>query len=176
MGSTVRFIIAHYWANALALYTPHGMRPPAKQLIRHRLLCRSASLPAPVTCVSCNHDVSAGCVRDAARLVWHHREWCFFDLQVSECHAQGDRCGVHGYNVNVLSPWRQSIASSRRGTAPWWQLFTFEMRRKKCGNKYRTWPRQQNFKLHISSKMQNFMGNMKWATAIGLFFIFLFMI
>lgn len=33
----------------------------------------------------------------------------------TECHAQGDRCGVHGYNVNVLSPWRQSIALSQRG-------------------------------------------------------------
>lgn len=71
----------------------------------------------PFMCKSCHHCVSAGFGEDMAELVWHHHERCLFDLQVSECHAQGDRCGVHGYNVNVLSPWRPSIALSQRRTA-----------------------------------------------------------
>lgn len=64
----------------------------------------------PFMCKSCHHCVSAGFGKDMTEPVWHHHERCLFDLQVSECHAQGDRCGVHGYNVNVLSPWRPSIA------------------------------------------------------------------
>lgn len=142
VGSAAPFKIAHLWANTFALYTPPAMHLLAKPLIHHRLLCQSASLLAPVTCESGNHDVSARCVKDAGRLVWHHREWCVFDLQVSECHAQGDRCGVHGYNVNVLSPWRQSIASSQRGTAPWWQLFILKCDAEECENKDRTLPWQ----------------------------------
>lgn len=45
----------------------------------------------------------------------------------SECHAKGDRCGVHGYNVNVLSPWRRSACfESAEGTAAHtWQLLIF---------------------------------------------------
>lgn len=89
---------------------------------QHRLWLAAVTSPlswARVAAVA----FSAGFVKDVVELVWHHREWCLFDLQVTECHTQGDRCGVHGYNVNVLSPWRRSVALSQRGTATWWQLF-----------------------------------------------------
>lgn len=53
-------------------------------------------------------------VKHIAEVVWHHQELRVFDLQVTGWPALGVRnAGVHGYNVNVLSPWRQNIALSQ---------------------------------------------------------------
>lgn len=116
---------------ACLLFT--SCHPPNGQAIDTLLIFLSVSIFYDLAlwlnsfmCKSCNHCFSAGFVKDAAKLVWHRRQWCLFDLQVSEYRAQGDRCGVHGYNVNVLSPWRRSIALSQRGTDTSWHLFMLE--------------------------------------------------